>query len=311
MTRRDVDEAVAAVAASQAGALSRRQALAAGATSKIVRTRVRSGAWRAVGDGVYVLRGVPVSWHTELFVAVLATSVGAVVSHGAAAVLHGMATFSGRPVVVTVPHAASRVERVSGVHQSRRLFADHVTSIDGLPVTTVARTLIDLAASERRGRIEIALDRALATRALTMDQLCAAIDDLSGGRRRGMKAVRQLARARCGGTYVAPSTVAESMLARALRLGGLPRPVLQFPHPGRGFEGRRVDAAYPQAKVLIEVDSRAWHGGWVDMERDRERDLAASAVGYRTLRVAYRHLEERPEWVADQVRDAVAATAAA
>jgi very-short-patch-repair endonuclease len=311
MTRHDIDEAVAALATSQAGAFSRRQALEVGATPKIVRARVRSGAWRADADGVYVVRGAPTTWHTRLFVAVLATSAGAVVSHGAAAVLHGMATFSGRPVVVTVPHAAARVERVSGVHQSRRLYPDHVTSIDGLPVTTAARTLVDLAATERRGRIEIALDRALSSRALTMDTFCATIDDLSGGRRRGLKAIKDLASARCGGSYIAPASVAESLLARALRLGGLPRPVLQFRHPGRGFEGRRVDAAYPNARILIEVDSRTWHGGWIDMERDRERDLAAAAVGYHTLRIAYRHLEERPDWVADQVREALAATAAA
>ncbi len=310
MTRHDVDEAIAAIAVSQAGAFSRRQALELGATPKMVRTRIRSGAWRVVGDGVYVLRGASVTWRTKLFTAVLATKADAVVSHQAAAVLHGMATFAGRPVVVTVPHAASRVDRVAGVHQSRRLFPEHVTCIDGLPVTTVARTLIDLAATERRPRIEIALDRALSARALTMDELCATIDDLSGGRRRGMRIVRQLANERCGGSYVPPSSVAESNLLRALRLGGLPRPVLQFPHPSPAYDERRVDAAYPAARLLIEVDSAQWHGGWTDRRRDLARDRAARAVGYSTIRVDATTLETDPLGFAAEVRAALTAHAA-
>jgi len=309
MTRRDIDHAIATLASAQGGVFVRRQALAEGASAKMIRARVATGQWQVIGDGVYRLRGWPPTWRGQLFAAVLGTAGVAAVSHHAAAVLHGIATFDGEPVAITVRHGGSRVAHLGDVHQSRRLLRDHVVVVDGLPVTSVARTLIDLAATERRGRIEIALDRALATKALTINEFLAVVDDLSGGRRRGMRTVRELAVERVG-SYVPPSTVAESLLVGALRRGGLPRPVLQFPHPGRGFEGRRVDAAYPNARLLIEVDSRSWHGGWVDMERDRERDVAAAAVGYRTLRFAVKHLAERPEWVADQVRAALEVAAA-
>lgn len=310
MTRTDIDAAIAALAATQDWVFSRSQVLAVGATAAMVKRRIASGAWVIRGDGLYSARGAVLTWRARLFLAVLAPGGPAVVSYEAAAALHGLPTFAPGPVSVTVRHSTSRLQQLATVHQSRRLYDEHVTAVEGVPATTVARTIIDLAAAYRRGRIEILLDHAIATRKLTIVDFCSTFDDLACRGRQGIGVVRALLAERQPG-YTPPASVAESLLLRVLRLGGLPRPVLQFPHPAPEYEGRRVDAAYPQARVLIEVDSRTWHGGWRAGERDRARDLAASGMRWLTLRVAYQELVERPDWVIEKVRGALAGQHAA
>jgi very-short-patch-repair endonuclease len=224
------------------------------------------------------------------------------VSHEAAAAVHGIATFRSGPVTVTVPHATSRIQHLATVHQSRRLFPEHVTVVEGLRVTTIARTVIDLAAIYRRGHMEIVVDDPLARRTLTLAELCSTFDDLASRGRKGVRLMRAILEDRQPG-YIAPQSVAESMLLRVLRLGGLPRPVLQFPHPSPAINGY-VDAAYPPERLLMEADGRRWHQKVVDLDRDHERDNAAAAVNYRTLRFGWDDLTKRPDWVVHQVRAA-------
>jgi very-short-patch-repair endonuclease len=297
-----VDDAVAAISERQAGALARWQAFEAGASAKVVRDRRRSGTWVDRGDGLYTLRGVPETHLTRLWLACLAPGAGAVVSHEAAADLHGIATFRPGPAMVTVPHATSRLDHLATVHQSRRLYPEHVTLFDGLRVTTIARTLIDLAALYRRGRMEIAVDDALASRKLSLGDLCATFDDLASRGRTGTRLMRAILEDRQPG-YIAPQSVAESMLLRVLRLGGLPRPVLQFPHPSPLIDGF-VDGAYVAERILVEADGRRWHTKVRDIDRDHERDHAANLVGWDTYRYSWDDLTKRADWVVDQLRQA-------
>lgn len=221
--------------------------------------------------------------------------------------LHELATFRTSPVVVTVAHSDTRITALGTVHQSRRLYEEHVTALDGLPITTVARTIIDLAATYRITRVELALDSALTARTCSIQDLTTTFDDLASRGRRGIDTIRRLLTSRQPG-YVAPSTMAESLLLRALRRGGLPRPVLQFPHPGAEIDGF-VDAAYPAEHLLLEADGRRWHTRERDFARDRSRDIAATIAGYSTLRFTWADVSERPAWVADQVRAARARAA--
>lgn len=295
-----LDPEIAEVVARQHGVLTRAQALAVGLTRDQIRYRVRTRRWLKVGEGVYRVAGYPTSSRTALWAACLGPGNGAVVSHEAAAALHGLASFRPGPTVVTVAHANARLAGLATVHQSRRLFDDHVTDLDGLPVTTVARTIIDLAALYRQPRLEVVVDDALARRVLTIDELLVAFDDLVSPGRRGLGIIRRLLAVRQPG-YVAPSTAAESKLLRALRIGGLPRPVLQFPHPGVGIDGF-VDAAYPADRLLLEVDGRRWHTRERDFAKDRARDNAATAAGFRTLRFTWDDVNQHADSVASQVR---------
>ena len=168
MTARDVDHALADLAARQYGAFSRSQALLLGASPGLVHRRLAAGTWLPAADGVYRLRGRAASWEGSLMTACLATGTGAVVSHQAAAALHCLASFPPGPVVVTVRHGTTRVTHLAKIRQSTDLRAEHATVVAGLPVTTLARTIVDLAGVCGRDRLEHALDDAVVRRDLTI-----------------------------------------------------------------------------------------------------------------------------------------------
>ncbi|MGQ0804488.1 MAG: type IV toxin-antitoxin system AbiEi family antitoxin domain-containing protein [Actinomycetota bacterium] len=301
MTARLVDDAVVDLAERQHGVFSRPQALDLGASSWLIQRRVAAGVWIPVAEGVYRLRGFPRSWCASLMTAVLATAGPAVVSHEAAAALHGLDTFPRGPVVLTVRHGAGRLKDLARAHQLDDLLAEHVTERSGLPVTTVARTIVDLTAVCRRGRVDHALDDALAARRITIEEVVACFDAVCRRGKPGMRLMRALLAEHLPG-YVPPSTDLERLLLRVLRNGGLPRPALQYPFPGRLPGEGWVDAAYAEAQLVIEADSRRWHTRKRDFAVDRQRDNETTLAGWRVLRFTWDDLIHRPEWVVSAVR---------
>jgi len=306
MTTRGVDEAIGAIARRQFGVFSRRQALECGATRSLIQRRLAAGLWMPVADGVYRLRDLPSSWHASLFTAVLATTGPAVVSHEAAAALHELATFRPGRVVVTIRHGAGRKRSGVTVHQLDDVAPEHLTTLDALPVTTGARTILDIAAVCRRGRVAHVVEEALADGQVTIEQLCACFDAVARPGKPGVKTLRPLLAAHSPG-YMPPGTKLERLLLRVLRSGGLPRPVLQYPFPGRLPGEGRVDAAYPEAKLIIEADSRRWHTRRKDFAVDRHRDNEATLAGWRTLRFTWTDLIRDPASVTAAVRAALEA----
>jgi len=308
VTARTVDRAVAALAQRQRSVFSRAQALDCGANDGMISRRQASGTWLDKAEGVYGFPGVPRSWEQDLWVACLASTAGPIVSHESAAALHRLATFKPGPVVVTVPHGDSRVARVATVHQSRNLPADHLMEIDGLTVTNVPRTSVDLAMVCRRSRLEYVLDQSVADGKTSYDEIAAVFDVVAGRGRKGSRLLRGLLADRLPG-YVPPSTRLEALLLRVLSRGGL-RPVLQYPLPGRERPEGTVDAAYPDVRLLIEADSRRYHTRVRDFAVDRERDNLAMLAGWRVLRFTWDDLTKRPDGVIDCVARALRQLAA-
>ena len=304
MTARGFDEAIAVLARRQFGVFARRQALELGATRSLVQRRVAAGYWIPVADGVYRLRDYPESWHAALLTAVLATTGPAVISHEAAAALHELSTFRPGPVVVTIRHGAGRQRKGVTVHQLDDLRAEHVTTRATIPVTTIARTITDLAAVCRRGRVGHVVDEALADQLVTIEQLCSCFDELARPGKPGVNTLRRVLAAHAPG-YVPPKSKLERLLLRVLRDGGLHRPRLQYPFPGRLPGPGRVDAAYPAAKLVVEADSRRWHTRRRDFAVDRRRDNEATLAGWRTLRFTWSDLTQEPTSVVRAVRAAL------
>jgi len=282
---------------------SRSQVLEVGASDRWIHRRLASGEWVQIAEGVYRLAAYPDTAMSRLWATVLAPTGLSAISHEAAATLHGLATFRSLEPVVTVRHSRSRIEHLATVHQSRRLYDEHITTVRGLPVTTVARTLIDLAALFRRARLEVIVDDALASGNVKLAELASTFDDLAARGRKGTRLMRIILEARLPG-YVAPQSRAESLMLRVLREGGLPRPVLQFPHPSPMIDSY-VDGAYVSEQILIEIDSRRWHTQMARIENDKERDQAANLVDWDTYRFTWRDLTQRPGWVVSQLRKAL------
>ncbi|HVL89580.1 MAG TPA: DUF559 domain-containing protein [Actinomycetota bacterium] len=296
MTNERWDVTLARRASRRHGVVSRAEALAAGASASAIQRRLALGRWRLIFPGVYVVEGNPPSWRQTLLAACLAAGPDAVASHTAAAALRSLAGFKESRIEITAARSGVRHRRFT-VHRVRSLPASEVTRVDGIPVTTVARTLVDLAATQPLDSVEIALDDALHRRLVTAAQIRRVIER---DRIRGGPAIRDLLAARPAGVTV-PESPLETMFVRLVHDHGLPQPTHQ--HALRlGGRRMRLDFAYPQAKVAIEADGYRHHNGRRSWESDRERRNLLTAAGWRVLQITWTDVDEHPAETASRIR---------
>ncbi|MGH2795426.1 MAG: DUF559 domain-containing protein, partial [Actinomycetota bacterium] len=302
-TRGAVDATVARVAARQYGAFTRAQARAGGATRSMIEHRLRVGRWSREALDVFRVAGVPSSWHQALMVACLAWGVGAVVSHRAAAALWRLAGFEPGSVELTVP--TTRRRSAPGVAHRYRLSRSDTTRIEGVPVTTPARTLLDLAAVAPAELVEEAIDDALRRGLVTIPRLRRRFDAEARPGRRGIATMRSLLEARDPSMPV-PASVFERRLLRLVRQARLPEPVRQ--HEIR--DGDRLvgipDFAFPEQHLAIEADGYRWHSGRVRWEHDRARRNELTLLGWRVIHITWTDLIRRPDATIDTIRAALA-----
>lgn len=274
------------------------QVVAAGGNRGHLKRRVDAGLWIAGQPLVFGLPGAPNSFTSELWAAHLAAGPGSYVSHDAAAHLYGLTGF-GRPrVVLTLPHPMHA--RIPGavVHQLTDTALHELTSIDGLPVTTVPWTFVDIAAVAGPARVGAALADALAGRLTTVTEIGRCLSIVSRPRKPGVKPLARLLNKYADGP-VPPRSVLEGALFSGLARAGEPLPVPQHPHPGRHPTRGCADGCYVDARLIVETDGRRWHTRIADIKRDRARDNEAGRAGYLTLRFLH-------EDVVNDIADVVA-----
>ena len=299
------DQLLADLARRQYGLFSRAQALALGTSLGLIQRRVASGRWVVMAPGVYGLPGVPPSWRRDLMAACLQAGAGSVISHEAAAALHRVASFPTGPVVVLLAHGDHQHLRIGRLRQSTDLGAHHCTVVDGIPATTLPRTLVDLGAVVRPGRLRIAVEDALAARKCTLDELSGCHAELRRPGKRGVVAMSLVLRSLGPGPVRSASDL-ERLLLKVLRDGGLPEPVREYDAPWDRSAPGRVDMAYPPAKVILEGDSRRWHTRERDFEVDRRRDREAQLAGWDVYRFTWQDLTDAPAEVQSTVGRALA-----
>jgi hypothetical protein len=281
-------------AAGQHGLFTRRQALALGFSKTHVDGWVRRGICDALGGGVYGVPGCPWTWRRKLMLATLDVGAGAVVSHWAAAALHGFPGFRpGAPElsVLKGSHTGSRWK----VHTTRDLPASDRTRIDGIPVSSALRTLFDLAGVLPGQHLERLVDELLAAGTVKLGFVARRFGQYRRPGRKGVAALASILEAR-GPGYVPPASELEALLRDVLDRGGHPQPDWQRPHPGGAAAGR-VDVIFEPCKLIVEVDGRRWHSQVEQMEADRHREIAATLAGYHTMRFMWGDLVMRADWV--------------
>lgn len=282
-----MDGTIAELAERQNGVFTVGQARSAGLTRSAILHRVESGRWEPAGAGVYRLVGTARTWEQRLHALVLASGPVAAASHRSAAALLAIPGFdrSGTVEVVT-PRPRRHRDPNYRVHRWRALPDHHLTVVEGIATTRVARTLIDLAGVLHPGRTERAVDNCLAARAVTVGTLRAAFIDLARPGRKGIAVMRRLLVER-GDGYVAPASELEACFLALLRRHDLPEPARQVDvGDGHGWVGR-VDFAYIDARLVIELDGRRHHSSKLDVEADAARDRRLRAAGWRVVRFCW------------------------
>ncbi len=204
-----------------------------------------------------------------------------VLSHTTAAALWDLVPLPARVDVTTLRRGAST--RAIRVHRSRTLDrAGDVIALDGLPLTTVARTLLDLADVLTEHQLERVCHRAEVVRRLDVGAL-----QRPAGRRTA-KLDRALATLAPAEPQVTRSALEERFLALVAG-AGLPRP-----HTNVLLHGFEVDVLWAPAKLVAELDGRAAHLTATAFERDRRRDAVLGAAGYGVERFSWTQVTRRP-----------------
>jgi very-short-patch-repair endonuclease len=287
-----LERAIAALAARQHGVVAIRQLVAFGLTQQAVSRRAAAGRLRRVHQGVYAVGHTVLGPHGRWMAAVLAGGPGAVLSHGSAAALWELRPSAAVLIDVTTRRSGRRRPGIR-IHRPRSLPDTEITVRDGIPVTTPARTILDLAAVLTQSRLEHLLDQA-EIRELTDYPVLDALAGAHAGHP-GAARLRGTLQTYYGGANVSRSDL-EIRLRGLCRDHGLPKPRVN-----QRIEGKEVDFLFPDARLIVETDSWRYHKTRRAFENDRARDVITTRAGYRTLRFTDRQLTREPKAVADAI----------
>ena len=292
--------AAAEKAQQQYGLITRDQAVELGVGPNRITTLVRNEHWVRVSSGLYRLSGVKATWRGRLMAACLQGGGDAVISHRSAAALWGLEGFEPPFTIdVTVPPnkrpriAKARVHRREMPRRGRR---------DGIPVTPIPETILDLCAVSRDHGIPLrALDDVRRRKMTSSFELARCVEEHGRGAA-GISVYRALLERRLGRTP--PGTVFAGEVLDLLVRAGLPEPECEawVTIGGRRY---RIDLAYQGPKVAIECLGKIGHLNEKAFEEDPVRSNDFALDGWLQLLVTWRRFEERPDRVIADVREAL------
>jgi very-short-patch-repair endonuclease len=230
--------------------------------------------------------------------AVLAYGDGAVLSHRSAAALHGIRPTSRRDVDITLPSRSARPRPGIDVHRSTTLTNADVTKVDGIPCTSVARTLLDLADVVDERGVEKAIDEAEVLRVFDLREVEEVLERAGG--RRGASVVRRLL-ADYGGPTLTREELEERFLALC-RKASLPSPsVNEWITLDDGI-AYKADFLWRAERVIVETDGWGSHGTRRAFENDRKRDRRLRLAGWDVIRFTWRDVERESDEVTAYLR---------
>jgi hypothetical protein len=300
VARSEWDRAIGVVAARQHGVITSAQLAAIGLTSDAIRHRVASGRLHRLHRGVYAVGYRPLRPHGHWMAATLACGPEAVLSHASCAALYGFRASSATLIDVTSPTRAGRVRSGIRVHSAGTLRAADRTSVEGIPCTSVARLIVDLAGVLSLGSLEYLIHRCQSMGRFNRAEVRAVLDHAPS--RRGTANVRRI----LGFSWPEEDRLNSGLERRLFRIcvdGGVPVPEVNrwIAVAGADAGGFEVDFCWPQQRLIVEVDSRVYHQTDRAIENDPHRDRLLTLAGWRVIRFTERDLAERRAVVARQL----------
>src|SRR5688572_15443179 len=257
--------------------------MAAGLSASTVHEQVAAGRWRQERPGVYVVGAVPPSWEQT----VLAVTLGyddCWLSHATAGKLLRLPHLPpSKGIEVLRP--ITRYRRLDGViaHRSRVITLADITRVQLIPTTSIGRTIVDIAGALPPDLVGKDIDAATRRNKANLEATRAAFARVASGGHRRLRSVRAALAKRLPG-YDPGESDLEIVALRSIVAAGLPMPVQQHRIVLNGRR-RRIDLAYPELKIAIELASWEWHGKGqrevFDEDRARKNELVAD--GWRVL----------------------------
>jgi very-short-patch-repair endonuclease len=267
---------VLGLAAKQHGVVTRAQLLEMGMGPGAIRYRVRRGRLHPVHRGVYAVGRPELTRHGLLIAAVLSCGPGAALSHEQAGEVLGIRKRRAGPIEVTVPAGVMRRRPGLRIHR-RPLPEGDVVRRHGIAVTSVVRTLLDLAPRLPRGLFEATVNEADKLDLIDPDRLRVALEERQG--QEGVAALRELLHLQ---TLTLTDTELERRFLPIVRRAGLPLPRTQ-----QHVNDFRVDFFWPELGLVVETDGLRYHRTPAQQARDRLRDQSHSAAGLTPLRFTH------------------------
>ncbi|MGZ4232591.1 MAG: DUF559 domain-containing protein [Solirubrobacteraceae bacterium] len=298
-----MDDALVALAVRQHGVFGLDQIAELSLSASATRDRLASGRLHRIHHSVYSV--VPLTLlgrNGRYMAAVLACGPEAVLSHTCAAALHEIRGTNRAKIDVTVRGRSHRRHFGLDIHRSTTMIPQDVTVVQGIPCTTVARTILDLAQVIKRRPLERALDQAEILRLLDIDALLDQIE-----RNKARPAAKRL-RAVLDEHYIGSTPTwseLEELLLGACRRAGLPIPevnALIDPHDADPT-AIRVDFVWRDARVIVETDGHGTHSTRQAFEEDRLRDQRLIVAGWTVIRITWRQLTRRPDEVIERLAE--------
>ncbi len=297
------------IAARQHGVIHLDQLRAEGLTTRQVEHRAENGRLDRLHPAVYRVAGSVPTFRQEVMAATLAVGGLRAGSHRAAAVIWG-AELPGDPVC-ELTTSAPRSQRLSGVvvHRSVDLVAAHIVLRDGIPVTNPMRLLSDLGAVEPPAVVARVLDDLVGRKVVSIAGVRAFNESVAARGRSGVGVLREILDRRTGSELFGRSRLEADLEALADRAG---LPTMVFQHPVvLGGRNRRIDFAFPDLMIAIEVDGYESHSRFDVFQDDRVRGNELELAGWTVLHFTWEQVRRRPAYVVGVLRRALALASAA
>ena len=299
----ELDDSIAALAETQAGAIRRDQIRELGATKDALKHRVRRGDLVAVTSKVLRLRGTPPNDEHRAWVAILDAGRTAVLSHDSAAAWWGLPGFELEPFHVARPRGEPRRPgAVAIVHQATLLPVRHRTTLRGVPIVTPSLLMLQLAGVIHPKRLARTLDTAWARRLLSGRSVRRVLDDVGKRGKEGTAALRGVMEERPD-DYRPPDSGQESRFQDLMRRVGI-RMRRQIDAGGEEWLGR-MDFVHEHLPVVAQVDSELHHSALIDVEADERQTQQLLAAGFDVHRFSEFQLWYRPEEIIAEMEAAV------
>jgi very-short-patch-repair endonuclease len=296
------DRLIAKLADRQHGSVAHRQLIALGLSPSAIHRRVKAGRLHVIHRGVYAVGRRKLTVRGRWMAAVLACGPGAVLSHRDAAALHDLRRPGSRAAVQVTTTGRNHPRPGIHVHNVRHLDPEDRDTVDGIPVTSVHRTLLDYAETARRQDLEWAFEAYDRMDLLDFRKLDAVIARNRG--RKGIKPLRALMAAYRG--FDDTRSDNEKRFLALVREAGLPEPSVNVV-----VEGIVVDFFWPQHRLVLEVDSYIYHHTPNDRAEDRRKQRVLEKTGHTVLRITDDELKDDPAGAVHDVAARFSAGAAA